>query len=405
MGKLLQLGYGLTGKARELAALMRRGKMANRLKSLFFYPLVMRLRQSLAQIRLAKKKKIPKNLSTKPRVLHVIANFMLGGSSRLVVDLIEGLGDDYEHKVVTSHLPSPPAYAGVDVTEFRYPVAEEAVTEFLWDYDPLIVHVHYWGDCDWWWYDIFFRAAKTHGCRVIENVNTPVEPYKADFIDRYVHVSKYVENEFGDGGDLNMTIYPGSDFGHFSRQPHAQLATDCIGMVYRLEGDKLNEQSIDVFIKVVQQRPQTKVIIVGGGTYLEPYRQAVQAAQLESNFEFTGYVDYSILPTMYEQMTMFVAPVWKESFGQVSPFAMNMGIPVVGYNVGGLGEIIDDPSLLATPGNSDELATLVIQLLDDTERCQTISARNHARAQATFSVDAMIGAYRNLYAEVIGTPR
>jgi glycosyltransferase involved in cell wall biosynthesis len=175
-------------------------------------------------------------------------------------------------------------------------------------------------------------------------------------------------------------------------------------MVYRLESDKLNEQSIDVFIKVVQRRPQTNVIIVGGGTFLEPYRRAARDAGVEDNFVFTGYVDYSKLPELYEQMTIFVAPVWKESFGQVSSFAMSMGIPITGYNVGGLAEIVDDASLLAKAGDSDELATLVIQLLDDPERCRRIGARSRERALALFSVEAMLDAYRDVYGELLGAP-
>lgn len=335
------------------------------------------------------------------RVLHVIANFMLGGSSRLVVDLVEGLGDAYEHKVVTSYLPSPPAYTGVDVVEFRSPQSPDDVLPILAEYDPSIVHVHYWGDVDWWWYDIFFRAIQTLGCHVIENVNTPVEPYRAYFVDRYVHVSRYVEQRFGDGSSRNMTIYPGIDFGLFSKATGQRLASDCIGMVYRLETDKLNEQSIEPFIKVVQRRPRTRAFIVGGGTYLEPYQQAVRAAGVAQNFEFTGYVDYRTLPDLYRRMSLFVAPVWKESFGQVGPFAMNLGIPVVGYSVGGLVEIVDDESLLAPLGDSDALADLIIELLDDPARCQQIGDRNCARAQRLFSVEAMTGAYRALYAELV----
>src|SRR3990172_12831701 len=98
-------------------------------------------------------------------------------------------------------------------------------------------------------------------------------------------------------------------------------------------------------------------------------------------------------------MSIFVAPVWKESFGQVSPFAMNLGIPVVGYRVGGLVEIVDDESLLAPPGDSDALADIIIGLLDDPARCQQIGERNNARAQKSYSVEAMTGAYRALYAE------
>lgn len=342
----------------------------------------------------------PQRQPGRPRVLHVIANFMLGGSSRLVVDLIEELGDTYQHKVVTSYLPSPPAYVGVDVVEIRSPQSPEDVLDFLYDYNPTIVHVHYWGDTDWGWYDIFFRAVQTLGCRVIENINTPVDAYKADFVDRYVHVSNYVQQHFGDGSARNMTIYPGSDFGLFTRPANQPLPADCLGMVYRLETDKLNLQSIDVFVKVAQRRPQTRVLIVGGGSYLEPYRQAAQAAGVVANFEFTGYVDYAKLPALYERMSIFVAPVWKESFGQVSPFAMNFGIPVAGYEVGGLSEIVDDPAMLAPPGDSDALADLLIALLDDPARCRQIGERNHARAQNLFSVEAMNGAYRALYAEL-----
>ena len=341
----------------------------------------------------------------RPRVLHVIGNFMLGGSSRLAVDLIEGLGEAYEQKVVTSFLPSPPAYDGINVTEFRSPHSPEDVLPFLLEYQPSLVHVHYWGDCDFWWYDIFFRAIRTLGCRVIENVNTPVHPYQADFVDRYVYVSSYVRSNFGDeNGSRNLTIYPGSDFSLFSKRGDKQLPSDCIGMVYRLENDKLNEQSIDPFIKVTQRRPQTKVIIVGGGTFLDPYRRAAKEAGVETNFVFTGYVEYSKLPELYEQMNIFVAPVWQESFGQVSSFAMSMGIPIAGYNVGGLAEIVDDASLLAAAGNSDELATLVIQLLDDPERCRRIGVRSRDRALALFSVEAMLDAYRGAYGELLGVP-
>ena len=341
----------------------------------------------------------------RPRVLHVIANFMLGGSSRLVMDLVENLGDEYDHKVVTCFLPSPPAYVGVDITELRSPRSHEDVLTFLREYSPNIVHVHYWGDCDFWWYDILFKAAQTLGCRVIENVNTPVAPYQVDFIDYYVHVSSYVQRQFGDGSAKNMTIYPGSDFSLFAKHENYPVPSDCIGMVYRLENDKLNKKSIDVFVKVVQRRPKTKVIIVGGGSYLEHYRKAAQKGGVESHFEFTGYVEYAKLPRFYARLNIFVAPVWKESFGQVSAFAMNMNIPVVGYNIGGLAEIVQDPSLLAMPENSDELAEIIIQLLDDPERCRQIGLRNAKRAQSVFSVEAMINSYGKLYADLIGTSK
>lgn len=337
----------------------------------------------------------------RPRILHVIGNFMLGGSSRLVMDIVENLSDEYDHHVVTSCQQSPPVYLNITVTEIRRPQSPEDAAAIMRAYQPDLVHVHYWGDCDFWWYDLFFKASQLLNCRVIENINTPVEPYHAEFISRYMYVSHYVQRQFGVLGAPNMTIYPGSDLTFFTRRNSALPPDDTIGMVYRLENDKLNAQSIDVFIKVAQRRPSTRVIIVGGGSNLEHYRKACVRAGVDANFEFTGYVDYKTLPDWYERLSMFVAPVWKESFGQVSPFAMNMHIPVVGYNVGGIAEIVQDDSLLAEPENSDELADIVVALLDNPERRRAIGAKNHQRAQAVFSIEAMVEAYRSVYAETL----
>jgi glycosyltransferase involved in cell wall biosynthesis len=98
-------------------------------------------------------------------------------------------------------------------------------------------------------------------------------------------------------------------------------------------------------------------------------------------------------------MSIFVAPVHRESFGQVSPFAMSMGIPVVGYDVGALPEIIADPELLAPAGDSDKLADILVDLLNDRARRLGIGALNRQRAHDMFSVEAMIRRYDALYEE------
>ena len=89
----------------------------------------------------------------RPHVAHIIANFMTGGSTRLVVDLIEYLGAHYEQSVVTSYIPTPPAYIGVDITEFRFPGNEQLFIDHFSQLKPDLLHVHYWGDCDEPWYE------------------------------------------------------------------------------------------------------------------------------------------------------------------------------------------------------------------------------------------------------------
>jgi glycosyltransferase involved in cell wall biosynthesis/SAM-dependent methyltransferase len=335
-----------------------------------------------------------------PKIVHAIANFMTGGSSRLVIDLVEYLGSRYRQSVLTSFNPDPPAYVGVDIEECRFPQDIGPLVAYFERARPDVVHVHYWGDCDEPWYAKVVEAARHLGLPVIENINTPIAPHRSNAVVRYVYVSDYVRQVFGSPDAEHVTVYPGSDFGLFTRGPAEQAPSDCVGMVYRLERDKLNEDAIQPFIRMVQLRPETRVLIVGGGSLYEPFREAVAAAGVAGNFEFTGYVSYEQLPTLYRRMSLFVAPVWKESFGQVSPFAMSMKVPVIGYDIGAIGEIVGDASLLAPPADAQALARIAVDLLNSPETIHRLGEVQQRRAQDNFSIQAMIAHYARIYAEV-----
>lgn len=330
------------------------------------------------------------------RVLDIIENFYTGGSSRLIIDNIEYYGHKYDHKIFTMAYRGEEEFLDIDVEVIDIGKQEE-VLQKIREFAPDIIHVHIWeGD---WYHKVFNVLQEVKNVKVIENINTPVAPIVRDYIDQYVFVSQYVVDNFTkEGNDKNLVIYPGSNFTMFTRELVGKyLAKNTIGMVYRLGYDKLNQRSIDVFIKTVQKRSETRAIIVGGGPQYDYYVDKVNQAGVSGNFLFTGYVPYVDLPNWYEKFTIFVAPVWKESFGQVSPFAMSMGIPVVGYNIGALNEIIDDESLLAESDNSDELSDILVALLEDYDRCIEIGKRNQTRAQELFGVQKMVDDYYELY--------
>ncbi len=343
------------------------------------------------------------------RVLHAIPTFGTGGSQQLIVDIIEGTSEEFEHRIITHNDWGWQSYTGVPTTEVLNVRDTGSILRILEEFQPEILHIHYWGQrahghLHWQWYHWVFQAGFEFGCRVVENCNNPLVPYLHPKIDAYVYVSEYAKNYFGVPSPQNTVIYPGSNFSLFTRPVDEALPVDTIGMVYRLDRDKLNAESIDVFIKAAQLRPQTKVIIVGNGYYLDYYKEQVAAAGLTAAFEFTGMVSYRDLPMQYRRLSLFVAPVHKESFGQVTPFAMNMSIPVAGYAIGALPEILVSKEVLAPAGDSTELATRIVALLNNPSELQKIGQFNRARAQELFGLQAMVNGYAQLYTRLLQEP-
>jgi len=283
-----------------------------------------------------------------------------------------------------------------------------SILKELNNFKPDLVHIHYlghhrdkWGKQSWEWYNKIFNVIEKIGCPVIENVNIPTEPFESKLVSYYVYVSNYVREKYGQPHHQNKVIYPGSDFTHFNKLKPDDITDNCIGMVYRLERDKINEESIEVFTEVVKKRKDTKVLIVGGGSLFEHYKKTVDDAGLREFFTFTGYVAYEDLPEYFKKMSVFVAPVHRESFGQVTPMAMNMGIPVAGYQVGALPEIIANKNLLAPSGDIKKLSEIIIDLLDNREKRLKIGASNQLRAENLYSVTAMTQSYKKIYEEII----
>jgi glycosyltransferase involved in cell wall biosynthesis len=342
-----------------------------------------------------------------PRVLHVIGNFYTGGSPRLVVDLVERLGDRFAQSVLTRDVSFPPAYAGVDLDVRPWLLSLEDALEAVSRTEPDLVHVHHIGTRfsrlglgDWDWFATIFEALEQLDRPVIENVNVPVAPYVSDAVGRYVFVSDYAREYFSYPELPSRTIYPGSDVELF-RRDGADVPNDCVGMVYRLDGDKLDERAIDVFVEVLRKRPGTRALVVGGGPLLPGYRAVVTAAGIEDAVTFPGYVAYEHLRSFYERMSVFTAPVHHESFGHVVPLAMSMGIPVAAYAVGALPEILEDAGVLAPPGDAETLAEIICSLLDDRDRRLELGAANRQRCVERFSVETMAARYADLYQELL----
>ncbi len=340
-------------------------------------------------------------LARRPRILHAIANVWVGGSTQIIVDLHNHLGHRFEMKVVTSALPAHGSHKGMSIDVVPRPNRPHLVRSIFSRYRPHIVHVHYWGDVDEPWYKTIFEIAAEFGCPILQNVNTPVAPFTGVRVDRNVFVSQSVLDQFGSAVPASV-IRPGIDIDRFAPpavvDPHAY---DAIGMIYRLETDKLDKDAIELFLAIAERRPTTRIVIIGDGSLFAHFQSRVEQEGRLSQFEFTGYVPYEALSAQFARFKTFIAPVRQESFGQVIPFAMCAGLAVAGYKIGAVPEILGDTRTLGeTLGETVEIVTA---LLDDPKRIAALGERNRARALEQFPVEDMAIRYFQLYRDL--TPR
>ena len=146
------------------------------------------------------------------------------------------------------------------------------------------------------WYKAVFDICDELGLKVIQNIDVPTVPYPAKNLLHNVYVSQYVQDEFNNSEKPCSVIYPGSDLQLFSKKEGTVFPDHVIGMVYRLDTDKLNEKAIEVFIAAVKMMPSLQCYIIGGGYYVDAFRERVKQGGHVKNCVFTGFVSDGALP-------------------------------------------------------------------------------------------------------------
>ncbi len=146
---------------------------------------------------------------------------------------------------------------------------------------------------------------------------------------------------------------------------------------------------------------EARLLIVGEG----PDRDAIMAAALRS-----GIADRLLLPGFLPDPARYIGHFdifALSSDSEQLPIslieAMAAGLPVAATSVGDVAETVaaDNRPLLCDPGSLAALAGAIASLLSDAELRKRLGELNRRKAGQDYSEEAMIAAYRSLYADVL----
>lgn len=151
----------------------------------------------------------------------------------------------------------------------------------------------------------------------------------------------------------------------------------------------------DVLKRVREQLP-ARLVVVGDGPERVSAGQKARELGLSESVCFLGNRVKFI--ELLKQADAFMLTSEIESFGLAALEAMSCGVPVLGYRVGGLPEVVDERSgVLVPPFDLDALAQAAVELLSDGARRDTLARDARSRALASFKRDPALDRYETVF--------
>lgn len=235
------------------------------------------------------------------------------------------------------------------------------------------------------------------------------------YADKIVTVSQAVANHIKQSPFIKDSqvevIYNGVDNAVYypmdasSIREKFDIAQDAlvIGMIGRLNAIKGQNDFIEGVEPLLEKNEQAVAFLAGGVFPGEEWRleeldKRIASSSVVSQIHRIDYYDKT--SELYNMFDIFVLPSIKpDSLPTVVLEAMACSKPVVGYNNGGIAEmVVDDKSgCLVKPNRPQELSNAISLLLDSSEKREKFGRVGYQRQKELFSLESYIKNFSELY--------
>jgi glycosyltransferase involved in cell wall biosynthesis len=213
-----------------------------------------------------------------------------------------------------------------------------------------------------------------------------------------------------------VVVYDGIEFGIFeSVRARASIRSELgipadaplIGEVGRVSEIKGYEDFVLAAAIVKKAVPDAAFIGVGGRTkpdadYEQKMLQLIDSENLQGSFRLIDFRED--ISDIMSALDLLVLPSRSEALGRVLIEAMAAGKPVIGTQIGGIPEVIEDgvTGLVVPPRSPDALAQAIIKILRDPNLAYRIGTAGREQGKVRFSLERHVAEVQRVYERLLG---
>jgi len=180
-----------------------------------------------------------------------------------------------------------------------------------------------------------------------------------------------------------------------------------VGIVARLDKLKGQEDLVRIMPDLLKAKPDVRLLIVGDGWYRPELDALVQQLNVKDRVIFTGLVPPARVPEFIATMDVHALPSYQEGQPRTLVQALLGGVPVVGYDAGGIKDVClhERTGLLVGLGDQPGLCAALTKLLTDDELRLRLGRDGQTYARANYDSQVMYSRLQAIYEDVLAAKR
>ncbi|MCP4991076.1 MAG: glycosyltransferase family 4 protein [Colwellia sp.] len=218
-------------------------------------------------------------------------------------------------------------------------------------------------------------------------------------VDHYIAVSEFYRDKMIEYGfsPEKITYLPN----YIDASEYQPDGTDNGYMLYF--GRLSEEKGISVLLEAAKSLPDVPVYIVGSGPLEESLKQKATDEGLD-NVKFCGFKAGAELKKLLMEATAVVVPSeWYENCPMTILEAFAAGKPVIGSNIGGIPELIEEgvDGFTFPPGDQAALAEKITLIWEDRSKAREMGMQGRQKIEEKFNAEAHYDGLISIYESVL----